>query len=83
MLWNPARILLAPLCIDLILSAFSRVSTSPVLNVKSGRDHENLLTFSIYHGFNRIPADATASVFRPGDRQVEIYPGLSFPTSVI
>ena len=43
-------ILLAPLPINLILSAFSRVSTSPVLNVKGGKEHENSITFAIIRG---------------------------------
>jgi hypothetical protein len=63
--WNPARILLAPLSIDLILSAFSRVSTSPVLNAKRDRDQENLLTFAIDQGASRLLADAISSVIRP------------------
>ena len=44
MLWNPA----SSASHRFILSAFSRVSTSPVLNAKRDRDHENLLTFPIY-----------------------------------
>ncbi len=78
MLWNPA----SSASHRFILSAFSRVSTSPVLNAKRDRDYENLLTFPCYQGFNRMLADATASVFRPCSEAIirRVYLTVTIPT---